>query len=160
MAAVESIKNECRLNANMTNAKGFHRIAGCQGNLLVLADAWVQGLRTGPHQYPSAVPCFPTQRAFQVVVQESLQATAFDVAAGMALDSALLYPNAAQDTLIAALAGAAKHQWTRVMDKGTGSEATLPQWLYVFWHRCHCKKGDVSQPHDTAASVKHFGLSA
>ena len=92
-----------------------------------------------------------------MIVRESLQAANFDTAAGMALDGALLYPKVAQDILTAAMAGAAKHNWTRVVHTNAQSEANLPQWLYVYWHRWHCKKDDVSLRQNTAASVKHYG---
>ena len=95
-----------------------------------------------------------------MIVRDSLQTANFDAAAGMALDGALLYPKAAHDMLTAAMAGAAKHNWTRVVHASAPSDATLPQWLYIYWHRWYCKKGDVSLPHDTAASLKHYGSSA
>ena len=117
-------------------------------NLIDLVVAWVQDLYTGPHQYPSTVPCTPTQSAFQVYSTVALQVAKFDLAASTALECALLHPNAAQATLTAALSGAAKHHWTWVMNEN--SDATLPQWLYNYWHK-FCKEGDVSLAHDTAA---------
>ena len=128
-------------------------IAGFEQNLYSLAHTWRKGQLPEPHEFPSTVPCFPNQMRFQEIVAGDLLNAQWDVAAAFALHCASRYPVAAQDSLRAALAGAAKHDWIRVMDmqpedgKDAVSKVTnLPEWLYVYW-RSYCKKDDVSLPH-------------
>ena len=136
--------------------------AGCEKTLVEFAIPWMEVLVTGPHEYPSIVPCLPTRMAFQKLLNNALHCSQWDLAASTALVCASLYPAAAQDGLRAALTGASKLDWVSSLlrEDGTSSDIELPEWLYGFWFERYSKKGDVSVPHSTIASSSHFKTTA
>lgn len=80
--------------------------AGLEHNLEYLLLTWQEGLPTGPHQYPSCMPCSPTLQAFQSLLNLHMRKSEWRLAVDLALQCALLHPDAAQDGLRAMLAGA------------------------------------------------------